>query len=252
MTDPERVGGIAWLERTRGSLSSAERRRLVPAILRGQALAIAGRLAVWAGRQPDATEIPTPPDSALARDAEEAAAEQPSAIVGHSYRTWAFGRALAAFDEAAGASLDLDEELFYVAALLHDAGLVETVTGEDFTLRSAAAAASLVGSRRDACAVDHVRDAIGAHTTPGASVEVDGAVAVYVQAGATCDLGGLRLQHLAADFVRNVAVAHPRTAFVDDITRRISAEADAVPDGRFALLRRTGFVQAVRWAPLPS
>ena len=201
------------------------------------------------GRRVDGpVELPPVPDSALAREAEEAAAEQPAPLVGHSYRTWAFGRALAAHDDEAA----LDDELFYVASLLHDAGLVGSVTGEDFTLRSASVAAPLVDSHRGHDAAERVSDTISAHCTPGATVAVDGPEAFYVQAGATCDLGGLRLHHLSESFVDRVLGDHPRAGLVADITARIDAEAAAVPDGRFALLRRTGFTLAVRMAPFPG
>lgn len=248
MTDPERLGGIAWLERTNGALTSRERWRLVGPILRGQADGVAGRLMMLAGRRSTTPmELPTPPDSSMARAAVEAAADQPAPVLGHAYRTWAFGRALATVDDATG----LDDELFYVAALLHDAGLVEAVTGEDFTLRSAAATASVVEGHRPAD-VERIRDAVAAHATPGVTVDDDGPEAVYVQLGATCDLGGLRLHHLSADFVDDVLARHPRTGLADDITSRIAAEARAVPEGRFALLRRTGFTTAIRLAPLPA
>jgi hypothetical protein len=151
-------------------MTKQERRSLLPAIAQGQAQGVAHRLALLIRRSPTAVdEVPTPPDSATARRAEEAAADQPAALLGHAYRTWAFGRALATFDRA----IRLDDELFYVAALLHDVGLVKAVTGEDFTLRSAAAAVPVLAADRPD-GIDCVRDAITAHTTPGASVERDG------------------------------------------------------------------------------
>ena len=64
MPDVQRLGGIGWLERTNGALTSAERRRLVGPILRGQAQGIAGRLALLTGRRCQASmEVPAPPDS---------------------------------------------------------------------------------------------------------------------------------------------------------------------------------------------
>ncbi len=245
MNDPARLGGIAWLERTNGSLTPAERWRLVPAILRGQAQAVASRIALTIGRRSKGpVEVPTPPDSAMARRAEEAAADQPAGLLGHAYRTWAYGRALAAHDRESG----LDDELFYVAALLHDVGLVEAVSGEDFTLRSAACAVPVVEPDRPD-GVLRARDAIAAHTTPGANVEGDGPEAFYVQAGAVCDLGGLRLNHLSADLVAAVTAEHDTAGLVGEIVPLIVAEARAVPKGRMALLRRTGFTLAVRFAP---
>lgn len=244
--DPGRTGGIDWLERTNGVLTRAERRRLVAVSLRSLAADVPDRIQLARGRR--ATEmppVPGPPDSRLARDAEAACAEQGRSVQGHSYRTWAFGRTLAALDGVTG----LDEELFYVGCLLHDAGLETAVPGEDFTIRSAAAASACVAPHRDACEVRLVEDAISAHCTPGASVEVDGVHATYIQAGATADLLGQRLVELTAGHVADVHARHPRGAFVDDFTRFIAAEARAVPGGRFAMLHRLGFTLAMRASP---
>ncbi|MEM7142693.1 MAG: hypothetical protein AAF548_16845 [Actinomycetota bacterium] len=248
--DPNRLGGIDWLDRTRGALTGAEKRRLLRAVFRGQGEAVAGRLALLFRRRATAPmAMPMPPDSALARDAEDAAALQSPSVRHHAYRTWAFGRALATVD---GESVD--EELFYVSALLHDAGIEDPVPSEDFTIRSGAAAAAVVERHRSeghddvAC----VRNAISAHVTPGASLEIDGAEGFYVQAGAVLDLGGLRLNHLSADLVDAVNAAHSRESLFRDFSTYIRAEAAAVPDGRFALLHKTGFVLALRTAPLPK
>lgn len=243
--DPERIGGIRWVERTGGALTPAERRRLVAPILRGQANGLVGRLALMLGRRASSMpDVPAPPDSLLARAAEDAAADQGAVLLGHAHRTWAYGRALAVID-----GVDVDEELFYVACLLHDAGLTEAVAGQDFTLRSAAACADVARAHRSAPDVEELRDGVTAHTTPGASVDTDGPIACYVQAGATCDLGGLRLVDLTARFVDDLLVRHPSDGLADDIIGRIRAEAEAVQDGRFALLRRTGFTTAIRLAP---
>jgi hypothetical protein len=218
-------------------------------IVRGQAEAAVGRLTLALGRRPSSTEFRPPPDSALARDAEEAAADQPDALVGHGYRTWAFGRALAAVD---GFGPQLDDELFYVGCLLHDVGLMEAVAGEDFTLRSAAAAETVAARHCSPDDVELVADSIIAHCTPGATPERDGPLGFFMLTGAVCDLGGLRLQHLSREFVEQILNAYPRTGLVADIVPRIQAEAKAVPDGRFAVLCKSGFTPAIRFAPLPS
>jgi hypothetical protein len=126
--DPERLGGLAWTRRGGGRLTGAERRRLLAAIAKGQAENLIGRARLALGRLPTgARDVDVrrfePPDSRLARDAEEACAEQPESIAEHSYRTWMFGLALAAVDR-----VELDRELFYCAALL-DAICVHTTPG---------------------------------------------------------------------------------------------------------------------------
>jgi hypothetical protein len=243
MPDPERVGGLAWARRTKGALTGAERRRLMAAIARGQAENLVGQLKLRLGRAPRAArEMPAAPDSAFARDAQEACDAQPSAIRAHSYRTWAFGWALAALD---GHARDLEPEAFWCAALLHDNGLVHPVPGEDFTLRSADVAI--------ACADRHGRDdgewigdGITAHATPGATVEQDGALGTYIQAGALLDLGGLRLWDASPALLGEVASRWTP----GNLIPYVQAEARAVPRGRFALLRRCGMTAAMRVSAL--
>ena len=59
---------------------------------------------------------------------------------------------------------------------------------------------------------------------------------------------GTPFDHAVSAFLEDVE----DRGLVDDIRGRIDVEADAVPDGRFALLRRTGFGLAIRLAPLPG
>src|SRR5208283_1976392 len=89
--NPERLGGLGWVRRTGGRLSSAERRRLLAAIALGQWENALGRAKLALGRLPaGAADVDldtfSAPDSPFAREAEQACAEQPAAIVGHSYR----------------------------------------------------------------------------------------------------------------------------------------------------------------------
>ena len=250
MIDPERIGGLAWTERTNGNLTSAERRRLLGEIVRGQAGYIAGRVRLALGRSPaGAQDIALadfrPPDSALAKEAEEAASEQTPGVTGHGYRTWAFGSALAALDRGSP-----DPERFYVASLLHDHGIAKPVPGQDFTLRSAERARRCV---RDTGGPEETGDAIAqaitVHATPGARPDLDGPLGFYVQNGALLDLVGTRAEHLPRAFRDDVNRAYPRAGVTAEITKLIKAEARAVPRSRFALLHRCGFSALVHAAP---
>lgn len=236
---------------TGGRLSSAERRRLLAAIAIGQVENLVGRARLSLGRLPDgARDIDVrslaPPDSRLAREAEEACAEQPEAIAGHSYRTWMYGLALAIVDDAR-----LDRELFYCAALVHDFGISPPVSGRDFTLGGAdralacAAAAGLPETEGDLIA-----DAICVHTTPGITPDRDGALGCYVQMGAMVDGAGLRMWDISPQNIRSVVETHPRSAdFKRNLAALMRAEARAVPGGRFSLLVKCGVTVAVRLAP---
>jgi hypothetical protein len=248
--DPTRLGGLEWAERTRGNLSRAERRRLLAAIVRGQGDYVVTRLRHATGRAPSAArglEFAdfSPPDSRLARLAEEAADEQSPAVRGHGYRTWAFGSALAVLD-----GNQPDPEQFYVAALLHDYGCDSITPGEDFVLRSAGRAARCANDAGLPMLAPLIGDAICVHPTAGITVDRDGAEGFYVQVGAGLDLAGLRCGDLPRRFIEAVHAAHPResatAAFIDIVNR----EAAAQPTGRFAQLRRSGFTVLMRTNPI--
>ena len=248
--DPQRLGGLEWARRSGGRLTSGERRRLFTAIALGQWENVLGRAKLALGRVPAgaaAIDVKTfaPPDSALAREAEHACAEQPASIIGHSFRTWLFGRALAALDGS-----DLDDELFYSGALVHDFGIVQPMRDRDFTLASAdRALACATSAEMDGERAELLADAICVHTNPGVSLDRDGALGCYLQWGAMVDGAGLRLWDVSQENVKEVLHRYPRVDFKRQLVALMRAEAAAVPAGRFGLLVRCGVPLAVRMAP---
>jgi hypothetical protein len=251
--DPQRLGGLAWVRRTGGRLSRAQRLRLLAAIAVGQWENAVGRAKLALGRIPAAAarvDLDTfqVPDSKFAREAEEACAELPPGLEGHSYRTWLFGWALATVD-----GNKMDDELFYCGALLHDYGIVNPTANRDFTLGSVdrmlscASAAGLADERADL-----VADGICVHTTPGVRVETDGAIGCYLQWGAMVDGAGLRMWDIAPGNVQEVLRRYPRRDFKRELVDMMRAEAAALPAGRFGLLVRCGLPLAVRLAPFDS
>jgi hypothetical protein len=244
LPDLNRVGGLEWTRRTNGNLTRRERMRMLGDIARGQAEMLAGRVAAATGRK---VRTPlgsfVPPDSAFAREVEIAAAEQNMHWEGHGHRTWWLGSALASIDGSA-----LDPEHFYAAALLHDHGVLPSVAGEDFTLRSADRVAR-IPNHLAADDLTAIQDGITVHATAGISVERDGALGFYTQAGAMADIVGLRTWELTSEFIDSVLDKHPRTGMTRALIDGVSAESRALPKGRFALLRRCGFIAAGRLAP---
>jgi len=251
--DSQRLGGLDWARRTGGELSRGERRRLLIAIAVGQWQNAVGRAKLALGRLPAAAarvDLATfqVPDSRFARAAEEACAELPPSLQGHSYRTWLFGRALATVD-----GHEMDDELFYCGALLHDYGIVSPTANRDFTLGSVermlccADAGGLDDKRAELLA-----DSICVHTTPGVKVDIDGAIGCYLQWGAMVDGAGLRMWDIAPGNVDEVLRRYPRGDFKRELIGMMRAEATAVPRGRFGLLVRCGLPLAVRMAPFDS
>jgi hypothetical protein len=183
-------------------------------------------------------------------EVEAGCAELPLPLMQHSYRTWLFGRALAEVDQ-----VQLDPELFYCAALLHDYGLSSPTRGVDFTPRGAERAvmcASIAGLPSGTG--DSIADAICVHTTPGLSISRDGELGCYVQWGSMVDVVGLRVWDFTPANINQAVRQYPRLrGFKTDLEARIRAEAEAVPHGRFAFLVRYGFLLwSVRIAPIPE
>lgn len=232
-----------WACRTNGRLSAAQRDLIRAAIRRGYR-DIARGVASWPlRRSKSGGEFPRRPDSRLARVAEEAAGEQSPAVRQHGYRTWLIGAALAGHDRAG-----LDAELFYVTSLLHDAGMMAEVAGQDFTIRSGQI---LIGVCRRAAAGDRgqdAADAVVAHATPGLRPD-DNPVGFYVQAGAMADLAGLRMWDLPRGYLRRAYRAYPASRVHSEIPRLIRREARQVPGGRFAMLHKAGLDRMVAASP---
>jgi hypothetical protein len=251
--DFERLGGVGWARRTGGLLTSAERRRLFAAIALGQWENLVGRAKLALGRLPAsaaAIDVRTfeIPDSHFVREAEQACAEQPAALAAHCYRTWLFGRALAAVDRNA-----LDTELFYCGSLLHDYGIVQPTPNRDFTLAGAdrmLSCANAAGLDTERSAI--LADAICVHTTPGVTIERDGLLGCYLQWGAMVDGAGLRLWDVSGENVKETLRRYPRVDFKRQLVEMMRAEARAVPGGRFSLLVRCGVPLAVRVAPFDA
>jgi hypothetical protein len=168
-----RIGTLEWARATGGNLSAGERRSLLAPILRGMVAYSVGRLRLALGLRParlaaldlDSLRIP---DSRLVRESEaECRATLSPLLVSHSYRTFAFGLALAGLDGVA-----VDVEPFYAACLLHDLALEEpqprrcfAVVGAEQVLRIAERAGA-----EPKLAVE-IAEAVAMHVTPGAGFE---------------------------------------------------------------------------------
>jgi hypothetical protein len=140
---PATVGTLDWATRTGGRLSLRDRLQLV-----AQGLLIESRS--WPDRflrrldvgrdrlaKIDLDQLRIP-DSLACRDAERLCAEQtPPVVLVHSQRSYVWGTILAAHDR-----ISFDEELLWIASLLHDLGFVDrgaTAKPECFTLVGARA-----------------------------------------------------------------------------------------------------------------
>jgi hypothetical protein len=245
------VGTVEWTQRTGGRLVPVERRRLVGDLARVHVRNVIGRLSVFThldrGRR---SYVPPtrlqPPDSPLTRAAHDAATRVlPAVLVNHSYRTYRFANALSELE-----GLEVDTELLFAAALLHDTGLVLAGGQDDFTLASARVAqdvAEQVGL--STTATETLQTAITMHHSPHVPLAA-GPVAYLLSAGAGVDVIGLRCWDLPPSILAEAVHEHPREGFKTYFTQAWAAEAARVPQGRAKLLRRYGaFTAAIALAP---
>lgn len=251
MNAQSNVGTVEWTQRTGGRLEPAERLRLVGDLAVVHVRNVIGRCSMIAhldrGRRsyvPPARLLP--PDSPLTRAAEDVAVRVlPPALLGHSYRAYRFASALGELE-----GLEVDRELLFAAALLHDTGLVLAAGKDDFTLTSARTArevADQVGL--PAAATATLQTAITMHHSPRVSLAA-GPVAYLLSAGAGVDVVGMRSWDLPPGLLAEAVRAYPREGFKTYFSRAWAAEAARVPQGRAQLLRRYGaFPAAIALAP---
>lgn len=240
-----------WPGRRSGT-DPAERRALLRPLARAHAVNVWGRLAMLArvnsGRR---VEVPRRalrrPASVLTVAAEQEATRLLTpALLNHSYRTYVFGVAVGYRE-----GVDVDREVLFAAAMLHDTGLRPPAAGVDFTLASAAHAlriAERVGLSTAATQV--MRSAITLHHSPDVTLSVDGAVAFLLSAGAAMDVVGLRSWNVPGSLLDDAVAQYPRLGFKREFSAAFAAEAAAVPNGRAHLLRRYGALDlAIALAP---
>jgi hypothetical protein len=224
---------------------------LVADIARVQVRNAVGRLSLLAHLNPGRKAyVPpaqlVPPDSPLTRAATDVATRVlPSTLLNHSYRTYRFGRALGELEK-----IDVDAELLFAAALLHDTGLVVAGGRDDFTLTSVRVArdvAEQVGL--STTATETLQTAITMHHSPRVT-RAAGPVAYLLSAGAGVDVVGLRCWDLPRAMLADAVRDYPREGFKGFFSRAWANEAARVPGGMARLLRRYGaFTAAIALAP---
>ena len=245
------VGSWEWARRTDGRLGRADRAELlrqgVLAQLSRLPAAMRGRLI----RETSSVSLPTPPDTALAKEAEERVRElSKPALYGHCLRTWAFAAMFAQRDRVGH-----DEELLYLACVLHDLGLTEAHDGHDptaacFAVEGARAAHTLLCERQaPAERARTVAEAISLHLNINVP-ERYGPEAVLLSKGVTLDVVGRRMERFPQAALLEVARKWPREGSGALLLADTTRQAKRRPHSRAALLHRLGFAKLVSANPL--
>lgn len=231
------IGTLAWARQTGGRLSSQERQYMQRQLVESQAQAMAqqNERVRDVMRHLDLDAIPIP-DSALAKKAEQYAAElSPQSLLNHCYRTYLWGSLLAQCDQT---KLD-DPELLYVASLLHDLGVTDRHFSQDqrahcFAVDGGfAAEAFLLQEELDPDKAERVSEAIILHINPLVEAE-HGPMARYLSAGAWCDMQGYRVSDIPIATARRVLAHYPGLDIVPLFSQFVLREVALRPHSRAA------------------
>lgn len=234
-----------------GGMLTAKQRRILRAQVSRTLPAMASERAAWAAGRSGRGRVDLDglrvPDSRAAREAEEMARESLSLpVLEHSYRTYLFGRALADLDDA-----PYDDEVVYIACLLHDLNLENPTPGKCFAVAGAERAESFaLEAGLEPNRARAVGAAIAAHINPGVAADTGGEG--FVSTGASVDVIGARITDLDRTWVTHVLQRHPRHQFKRRFLEAFHTEARVTPRGRTALLMHTGLGVAVRLSPFPE
>jgi len=247
----EPLGSIGWVERTGGVLTARECVTLARPLLREELGIVVGLVAmalrVDSGRRASIEPARlAPPDSSLARDAEQAVEDLLSPVLrNHSHRAFAWAAAI-----AARCGISFDRELLYLAAMFHDTGLPSPVPHVDFTARSAAVLREFADRKGvPADSREVVANAIAMHHSPGVGFE-SGPEAFLMSAGAAVDVFGARGSEIPPAVRRQVIEQFPRLGFKREFAAVWRAEAKQVPRGRAWFLHRFAVTDvSIRMAP---
>jgi hypothetical protein len=248
------LGTATWVQQTQGRLTPAERHSLLPPLARTHVLNAIGRLRMFVHLHPGRhTYLPEgrliAPDTVLTRAARRVAEQTlPPTLLNHSHRTYRFGRALGELE-----GIDVDTELLFAAAMLHDTGLVDPPADADFTLASSRLAVDVAEEvGLSTAATEVMQTAITMHYTPGVALTA-GPEAYLLAAGAAVDVVGLRSWDLPTDTLSDAVRDYPRAQFKTFFSEAFRREAARVPQGRAQFLNRYGaFSAAIRFAPFPE
>jgi hypothetical protein len=251
-SSPHAVGTWSWAEQTQGCLRRRDRIELARQAVLAQLERIPGpwRKSLLDGSRPP--RLPDPPDSQLARAAEERVRDSSHpGLYAHCMRTWLFATLFADRDR-----LEHDPEPLYLACALHDLGLTDAhdrrdPSAECFAVEGARAAHRLLcagGESEERARV--VAEAITLHLNITVPARL-GAEAHLLNKGAWLDVAGRSAYRLPNDTLRAIVRRWPRDQLAESLFAANAAQARARPRSRAAfILGLPGAARVVAANPL--
>lgn len=180
----------------------------------------------------------TPPATPAARAARALAAQYHSeSMQNHVMRSWLWAEAFALVEDRG----DIDHELLYVSAMLHDIGIVPEFDNVNLSYEEAGGHVAVALTTGAGWVMDRGRralDVIIRHNWPSVdpAMDVEG---YLLEIGTALDISGARADVLPAPFLREVLAEYPRLQLarefgdgvVDQATRKPHTSAHRLVTG---------------------
>ena len=191
----------------------------------------------------------TVPDTLAARGALELATQyQSPAITAHALRSWLWAEAFARVDGIT----DIDHELLYVSAVLHDIGIATEFDNHTISYEHAGGhvgVALTAGAGWPAHRRNRVLEVIVRHNWPGVEPALD-AEGHLLEIATGLDISGARPDALLEVFRREVLAAHPRGTLAAEFGSCLSDQASRKPDTAAKRLVDGGLIVKLAANPL--
>ncbi|MCM3613629.1 HD domain-containing protein [Microbacterium enclense] len=191
------------------------------------------------------------PDTLAARGALALAEQyQSPAVTAHALRSWLWAEAFAVVDGIR----NLDHELLYIAAVLHDIGTVGEFDNHRLSYEHAGGhvgVALTAGAGWEQSRRERVLEVIVRHNWPSVDSTMD-AEGYLLEIATGLDISGARPDALPEDFRREVLAAHPRGALAAEFGACVVDQAARKPDTAARRLVEGGLVAKLAANPLES
>lgn len=189
------------------------------------------------------------PDSPAALGALALATEyQSAAITEHAIRSWYWAEAFAVVEGVH----DVDHELLYVAAILHDIGTVAEYDNVAISYEHAGGHVGVALTAGAGWAPERRRrvlDVIVRHNWPSVDPEVD-VEGHLLEIATDLDISGARPDVLPERFLREVLAAHPRGQLAQEFGLCVIDQADRKPTTAAHRLVDGGLIEKLQQNPL--
>jgi hypothetical protein len=193
-------------------------------------------------------DISAPRTQAARAAAELAASCHTPALLNHVVRSWLWAEAFVLLE----GRQDVDHELLYTSAMLHDIGLVPLFDNVSLSYEEAGghvAVALTAGAGWPANRRQRALEVIVRHNWPSVDPEVD-VEGYLLEVATSLDIGGSRLDALPQDFVGEVLATRPRLTLADEFTTGVTDQASRKPATAAHRLVHSGLAARMAQHPL--